>query len=599
MNTRLIDYLQSKGILDQVVADNAKVELVKSGMSEEQILINKDLASEMDIARAKSEMFNIPFVDLDTKIIPEELLNIVSADRLKKLSAIPFEKVGNSYNFAMSDPFDIQAIQVVQNQLPSGSSVKVFIATTKQIESVLERKLGEVIGSEVNEALEDVDQGQVMSINSEDTGSLDDSNIQNAPVTRIVNSIFSFAIKANASDIHIEPMESKLRVRFRIHGILTEKLSLPKNLTNAVISRIKIMSNLKIDEKRIPQDGRIPLKTAEKKVDIRVSTLPSVYGETIVMRLLESGSSVPVLESSGLRGNAYKVLVDAIKSTNGIILVTGPTSAGKTQTLASILSKLNDPKVNIITLENPVEIRVPGVNQVQINPDAGLTFATGLRAILRQDPNIIMVGEIRDQETAQLAVEASLTGHLVLATLHTNSAATAIPRLVDMGVESYLLASTLRLAAAQRLPRKICQYCKVAYAASKEELESINETMASITGFDVFNYCTEVAKNSASNPALQGFHAPESDVNGNKVLYLYKGGGCDRCNGSGYMGRIGIFEIMNITDKISRMITEGKSAAEIEDEAVSNGMLVMRQDGYLKALEGITTIEDVLRVSKD
>lgn len=599
MNTRLIDYLLEKGVIDRMVADNAKVELVKSGMSEEQVLQNKSNVPALEIVKAKSEIFNIPYVDLESKIITDSLLNIVSADRLKKLIAVPFEQIGNIYNFAMADPFDIQAIQVLQNLLANGSVVKVFIATREQIESVLERKLGEVIGSEVDKALEDVDQREVMDINADDTTSLDDSNIQNAPVTRIVNSIFSFAVKASASDIHIEPMETKLRVRFRVHGILTEKLALPKNLTSAIISRIKIMANLKIDEKRIPQDGRIPLRSAERKIDIRVSTLPTVYGEKVVMRLLESGLSVPALETSGLRGHSYKIFLDAIKATNGIILVTGPTGSGKTQTLAGVLGKLNDPKVNIITLENPVEIRVPGVNQVQINPDVGLTFATGLRAILRQDPNVIMVGEIRDQETAQLAVEASLTGHLVLATLHTNSAATAVPRLVDMGIEPYLLASTLRLAAAQRLPRRICQYCKVAVEAGPEEVEEIKDAMSTVQGFDAFNYCTEVAKNAMNNPDLKGFHAPEIMPDGSKKFYLYRGNGCDRCNGSGYLGRVGIFEVFSITDKLSRMISENRSALELEEEARNTGMIMMKQDGFLKALEGITTIEDVLRVSKD
>jgi type IV pilus assembly protein PilB len=598
MITRLIDYLQTKGIIDQQKADVAKVELVKTGLSEEQFLIEKDYVTAKEIAIAKSELFNIPFVDLETRVIPDALLNIISAERLKKLHAVPFDNVGNVFNFAMSDPFDIQAIQVLQSLLPQGSVVKVFIATGGNIDIVLERKLGETISSEVDRALEDVDQRKITNID-EDAGSLDDSNLQNAPVARIVSSIFQFAIKANASDIHIEPMEGKLRVRFRIHGILTEKISLPRNLSSAVISRIKILSNLKIDEKRVPQDGRIPLKSGDRTVDVRVSTLPTIYGEKVVMRILESGQSVPPVESSGLRGGAYKVYMEAIKATNGIILITGPTGSGKTRTLAGTLAKLNDPKVNIITLENPVEIRVAGVNQVQINPDAGLTFATGLRAILRQDPNIIMVGEIRDQETAQLAVEASLTGHLVLATLHTNSAATAIPRLIDMGIEPYLLASTLRLAAAQRLPRKICPFCKTAYPADQDDMSNIKEIMSNIAGFDAYNYCTEVAKNADTNIELKGFHAPEIDAKGDKIFYLYKGKGCDRCNGLGYQGRIGIFEVMNVTEKISHLITENRPTQELEDEAMKNGMLFMKQDGYLKALEGITTIEDVLRVSAD
>jgi len=369
------------------------------------------------------------------------------------------------------------------------------------------------------------------------------------------------------------------------------------------------MADLKIDEKRIPQDGRINLKSGEHKIDVRVSTLPTVFGEKIVMRLLEAETGAPPIETSGLRGMSYRIFMDAVKATNGIILITGPTGSGKSTTLAGTLAKLNDPRVNIITLENPVEIRVPGVNQVQINPDVGLTFASGLRSILRQDPNIIMVGEIRDQETAQLAVEASLTGHLVLSTLHTNSSSAAVSRLLDMGVESYLLASTLRLVVAQRLPRRICNRCRKAHPASAEDLEFLKTELGSIKNFDIVKYCTDACKNTTVLPESVGkstsptpsemMKCPEKDASGNDVVYLYKGEGCDICGGTGYKGRIGIFEVLPITEAIGKMMSENPMASEIEKIAISNGMTLMKQDGYLKALEGITTIEEVLRVSKE
>jgi type IV pilus assembly protein PilB len=396
-------------------------------------------------------------------------------------------------------------------------------------------------------------------------------------------------------------METRLRIRFRIHGVMTERLSLPKVLAPAVVSRVKIMSNLKIDEKRVPQDGRFQIKVKNVKVDIRVSVMPTIHGEKVVMRLLESDTSGITLESTGMRGNAYKIFVDALTVTNGIVLVTGPTGSGKTRTLASALIKINDPGVNIISLENPVEIRIPGVTQIQINPDVGLTFANGLRSVLRQDPDIVMVGEIRDQETAELAIQASLTGHLVLSTLHTNSAAAAIPRLLDMGMEPYLLASTLRVLVAQRLPRKICSRCMKAVPATSVEIKEIQEVLSGIKNFDLIKYLTQVitAKKAKGEEGSAALKVPEIGPDGQPIIYLYKGTGCDRCGGSGYSSRTGIFEVLDVTDKISRMIMGNVTAQDIENEARENGMITMTQDGFLKLLEGITTIEEVLRVSKE
>jgi len=607
-NTRIIDFLEKQGKVDKVKADQLRVKLAKDSITEEQLLVKEGIVDEVTIAQAKSSIFNIPFVDLTKTMIQDSVISTISGDTLKRFKALPFEQDGNLVKVAMVDPFDIQAIQSLERMLPEGSRISVYITNADELVRVLERKVGESITTEVSEALEDVDES-FTNLDVAQTSSLDDANIQNAPVARIVDSMFQYAVKAGASDIHVEPMENKLRVRVRVHGILAEKLALPKYLSSAVIARIKIMASLKIDEKRIPQDGRINLKSGEHKIDVRVSTLPTVYGEKVVMRLLEAETGAPPLEVSGLRGMGYRVYMDAVKATNGIILITGPTGCGKSTTLAGTLAKLNDPRVNIITLENPVEIRVPGVNQVQINPDVGFTFATGLRSVLRQDPNIVMVGEIRDQETAQLAVEASLTGHLVLSTLHTNSAAAAISRLLDMGVESYLLASTLRLVVAQRLPRRICSRCRKAYPATPEELEFLNKELASIKNFNLVNYCNEACKNNTTMPETlektslptpsQIMTCPAKDESGKDVVYLYKGTGCDLCGGTGYMGRIGIFEVFPITEEIGKMMSDNPLASDIEKIAVANGMVLIRQDGYLKALEGVTTIEEVLRVSKE
>lgn len=607
-NTKIIDFLENQGKIDKVKADQLRVQLAQDSLTEEQLLFNEKITDDVTIAQAKSSIFNIPFVDLTKTKIEDAVLTTVSGDILKRFKALPFAQEGNLIKVAMIDPFDIQAIQSMERMFPEGTRLSVYITSSEELLQLLERKVGESITTEVSAALEDVDE-TFTNLDTAEVSSLEDANIQNAPVARIVDSMFQYAVKAAASDIHVEPMETKLRVRIRVHGILTEKLALPKYLSSAVIARIKIMADLKIDEKRVPQDGRINLKSGEHKIDVRVSTLPTVYGEKIVMRLLEAETGAPPLETSGMRGMSYRIFLDAIKATNGIILITGPTGSGKSTTLAGTLAKLNDPRVNIITLENPVEIRVPGVNQVQINPDVGLTFASGLRSILRQDPNIVMVGEIRDQETAQLAVEASLTGHLVLSTLHTNSSSAAVSRLLDMGVESYLLASTLRLVVAQRLPRRICDRCRQAYAATQDELEFLKKELGTIKNFEIIKYCNDACKNSTVLPESVGkskvptpaeiMKCPEKDASGNDVVYLYKGAGCDVCGGTGYVGRIGIFEVLPITEEIGKMMGDNPLASEIEKIAIANGMVLMRQDGYLKALEGVTTIEEVLRVSKE
>ena len=508
----------------------------------------------------------------------------------------------------MEDPFDIQATQALLSRYPQGTRMEVYISPKEGIGLILDRRVGDLMSSQVTEALEDVGV-PVTEITEDESGSamggLNSADLASAPIARIVNSIMQYAVKSKTSDIHIEALEEKVRVRFRINGVMTERLVLPKSLGPAVVSRVKILSNLKIDEKRIPQDGRFQVKMGKNKVDIRVSIMPMIYGEKVVMRLLESDTENIALEDTGLRGHAFKVFTDALSVTNGIVLVTGPTGSGKTRTLACSLMRVNDPKVNIISLENPVEIRIPGVTQVQINDDVGLTFANGLRSVLRQDPDIVMVGEIRDGETAQLAVQASLTGHLVLSTLHTNSAAAAIPRLMDMGIEPYLLASTIRAVAAQRLPRKVCKHCIEAYPVSPEVLRNISETIKGIKDFDLISYLNRVVASKNSLNDTEGakepivMKAPDVGPDGTPQIYLYKGKGCDHCGGTGYSGRIGIFEVLDISEKISRMILQTVTDSDIRDVGVEQGMITMVQDGYLKALEGITTIEEVLRVSKE
>ncbi|MDX9739198.1 MAG: GspE/PulE family protein [Candidatus Dojkabacteria bacterium] len=596
----LLHYLQQKGVISDADATKVQIERTRSPKSEEAVITEMGLADPVTIAKAKSEIFRIPFIDLTKISVPESVIAEVPIDNLKKYRTVPFERGTNYVNLAMLDPFDVQATQALQRRYPPNTKLQVYITTEEGINYMLDRRIGDVMSTEVTEALEDVDV-PVQDITAEDPNFINSGDLKNAPVARIVNSIMQYAVTSKSSDVHIEPMENRLRVRFRINGIMTERLVLPKVLAPAVVSRVKIMSNLKIDEKRVPQDGRFQVRMNTNKVDIRVSVMPTIFGEKVVMRLLESDTSGITLESTGLRGNAYKIFLDALSVTNGIILVTGPTGSGKTRTLACSLIKVNDPKVNIISLENPVEIRVPGVTQVQINPEVGLTFATGLRSVLRQDPDVVMVGEIRDEETAQLAVQASLTGHLVLSTLHTNSAPAAIPRLLDMGIESYLLASTIRVIAAQRLPRKICSSCIQSYVAVPEVVDNLVSVLSGIKDFDLVQYLNRMVatKKQRGEEGSAVLEPPQIGPDGKPIIHLYKGAGCDRCGGSGYSGRIGIFEVLDVNEKISRMVMENVTAQDIETEAKKNGMITMTQDGYLKVLEGITSIEEVLRVSKE
>jgi type II secretory ATPase GspE/PulE/Tfp pilus assembly ATPase PilB-like protein len=395
--------------------------------------------------------------------------------------------------------------------------------------------------------------------------------ITEAPIAKIVSTILEFAVKSRASDIHIEPHEERTRIRYRIDGILMEKLLLPMTVQEAVVSRIKILSGMKIDEKRIPQDGRFNFRAGDDEVDLRVSTLPVIYGEKVVMRLLKKTAKVPTLGDLGLKGMALKTLGEAILIPHGIILITGPTGSGKTTTLYAVLSAINTARVNIVTLEDPIEYEIPGVNQVQVNPQAGLTFASGLRSFLRQDPNIILVGEIRDKETTELAIQASLTGHLVFSTLHTNSASGALPRLLDLGAETFLLASSITCVVGQRICRRICPHCKEAYEPKESLVKDIKQVLGPLA--------TPFEKNG--------------------TFQIYRGAKCAECNGTGYLDRVGIFEVLPITEKIGRLILERSPASQIEKLARDDGMIVMKQDGYLKVLEGVTSIEEVLRVAQE
>ena len=566
----LADILVKQGVLNTAQAEKIKLENINTGKSIEEIVNEGKLASEEAMTKSKAEFYNVPFVDLfETPSSPEALALLPkSVAQANKLIPFAYNKIKNELSVALENPLDLEVIEFIERK--SEAKIKPFMASTTQIKNAIGERYGVGLTTEVTAALKEaVPEVQPMKTRAIDIKKLGEV-IREAPIAKIVSTLLEFALKSRASDVHIEPEEGKTRVRYRIDGILHEKLILPKTVHEALISRIKILSGMKIDEKRMPQDGRFSFRSDGEEVDLRVSCLPGVYGEKIVMRLLKKTGGVPDLPELGLRGRALKNVEEAITKTVGIILVCGPTGSGKTTTLYAVLQRINSTRVNIMTLEDPVEYQIAGVNQVQVNPQAGLTFATGLRSFVRQDPDIIMVGEIRDKETTDLAIQASLTGHLVFSTLHTNSATGALPRLLDLGAEPFLLASSISAIIGQRVARRVCPYCRGEYEPPEPVIENIKEILGKL--FDEEKY--------------------------GKKLKLFKGKGCKECNNSGYLGRVGIFEVLPVTEKIGRLILERAPASHLEKEAVAEGMITMKQDGYLKVLEGITSIEEVLRVAE-
>lgn len=558
------DILVSMGVLDLARAEQVKMAEVQYGTTQEEIITKQNLVSAKELVQAKATLYNIPFVDLATIPSSPEAMSVLSQEVSNKFNIFPLsiDKAGKSITLAMIDPLDLTAIEFVERK--TGFRVKPVAVEAGLLGDIISTRYATSLSQEVTEALKDVATEKKIS----PTQNLKIGFIKEEKISEIVSHILEFAVKSRSSDIHIEPEERATRVRYRIDGILVEKLTIPRELHDSLVSRIKILSAMKIDEKRIPQDGRFNFKAGNEDTDLRVSSLPTAWGEKIVMRLLKKTGGVPDLPVLGLRGKALKNLQDAILRPHGIILICGPTGSGKTTTLYSIISKINTPKVNIVTLEDPIEYKMVGVNQVQINPAVGLTFASGLKAFLRQDPNVILVGEIRDRETADLAIQASLTGHLVFSTLHTNNAAGALPRMLDMGAEPYLLTSSMTAIMAQRVARKIHDDCKETYEPDPKIIEDMKIVLGPLW---------------------------PSDSTGK----IFRGKGCQVCGNTGYYGRVGVFEVLPVTDAIGKMILERKPALEIEKKAKEEGMITLKQDGYLKVLAGETSIEEVLRVAQE
>ncbi len=566
----LEDILFREKFLTADQLSSIKLESINSGQPIEKIILQYNLVPLDKITEAKAQTLNIPYIKLEGKAIASDILNLVPEAAARRYRIIPFEKKGEELWVAMADPLDIQISQFVEKR--AGFRVKPFLAQADDILKAISDQYSQNLTSEVTSALK-----EVAAVKPEEEVQVGPEILREAPVSNIIDQLLEYALKTRASDIHIEPQEDRTRVRYRIDGILQEKILLPKGVHDALVSRIKILSVLKIDEKRLPQDGRFTFTYGKNIVDLRISTVPTIFGEKVVMRLLPKSTGAPSLLELGLRGNSLKNLESQLMRPHGIILMCGPTGSGKTTTLYSILTKISTTKVNIVTIEDPVEYQIPGVNQVQVNTQVGLTFASALRSFLRQDPNIIMVGEVRDTETADLAIQAALTGHQVFSTVHTNSSAGVPPRLLDMGVEPFLLTSALNAVVGQRVVRKICLHCRIEFNAAPEVIENIKSVLGKFL------------------PASQRGE-PNSAYT---ALKLFKGKGCPNCANTGYLGRIGIYEVLTMSEQITKLVLEHASSGTIEQAAIASGMVTMKQDGYLKVLEGITTMEEVLRVAQD
>ena len=567
----LKDVLLEKGLIDQSKYDEINLRQLKTGEGEEEVIDALRIVSEIDFVKAKAAFLRVPFVDLETIGFSPEALTLVPESVAQKYKIVPYnlDTKNKTLWITMVNPLDLETIEFLEKK--TNLKVNVAISLEKQISSYLKEKYirEKNITSEVTRALDErKDEEKTMKM-------ADEKVAVEAPVAKIVTTILEYAVKSRASDVHIEPQEDNVRIRYRIDGILQEKYLLPRNVNDAVVSRIKILSNLKIDEKRVPQDGRFFFSSDGNDVDLRVSTLPTTYGEKVVMRLLKKSQKVPTLQDLGLRGMAFKNLMNAIQRPHGIIIVCGPTGSGKTTTLYSILDIVATSRVNVVTVEDPVEYQMKGVNQVQVNVQAGLTFASALRSFLRQDPNVIMVGEIRDTEPAELAINAALTGHLVFSTLHTNDASGVPPRLLDMGAEPFLLVSSLNCVVGQRVLRKVCKDCVSEMEIPPDKLEELKKTLGPIYGMIEDKFKKE-----------------------GKKMMLPKIVGCEKCNNTGYLGRIAIYEVMPISEKISKLIVGKASAADIQRLAIEEGMLSMKQDGYVKVLEGVTSMDEVIRVAQ-
>jgi len=586
-NKQLKDFLLDGEILESSEIEAVFEESEKSGRLMGDLLLEKNLVSKDELNKLYAYILGTPFVDLSKETIAPEILKMIPEPIAKKYKIVAFDKSNGDLKVAMLNPGDLQTIEFIKKK--TGLSVTPCLTTEEGISSILkqyEKSLKAEFGDMIGEEGAGITKGAVVEKSDKKSDKKLSKEAEDLPVINVVDAIIKHAVLDSASDIHIEPDEKEVRVRYRIDGILHDAMTLPKKIMSGMIARIKVLANLKLDEHRLPQDGRFKIVNDDYKISFRVNILPIFDGEKIVMRLLDEGSKGLTLEKMGLQGKGLEMVHRQIKKPNGMILVTGPTGSGKTTTLYTIMDILNTPEVNISTVEDPVEYRMPRINQTQINSKIGLTFASSLRALLRQDPDIIMVGEIRDEETMEIAMHAAMTGHLVLSTLHTNSAAGTLPRLLDMGAEPFLVASTTNVVIAQRLVRKLCSECKVEYTLERKELDVMAKS------FDL----DELLKVMSEDDQLKGSIDPKK---GWEKIKFFRPKGCKMCNDEGYKGRLGIYEVLENSEEIEKLITQAASAETIEKKAIELGMLTMVEDGFVKAAQGVTSIEEVLRVTKE
>jgi type II secretion system protein E len=574
---KLIKLLVDEGLIEKPVIDAAVKRAADINKPLFSLLADEGVLDNELLVHAVAQVSGVPYVNLENSMISQDILSLLPSDIAERFMAVPLAEVQNRLAVAMIDANNVQAVDYLSNRIQR--PLKVFMASEESVRHVLDQYKTDL--STVNMAAQ-ASQEEMRSETSDIK-----TIVQDSPISRALSTILEYAVKSHASDVHIEPLEKALKIRCRVDGVLREIMQLPKSIEPALVSRIKILSNLKIDEHRIPQDGQFAVSVAGKEVDLRIAISPVVWGEQVVIRLLDKTGNSFNLEDMGYAGRALRAIRKGIKRPNGMILTSGPTGSGKSTSLYALIKEIKDDTVNIVTLEDPVEYKIDGVNQIQVNAEVGLTFASGLRSILRQDPDIVMVGEIRDGETANLAVQAALTGHLVFSTLHTNSASGVLPRLLDMGIEPFLIASTVNTIIGQRLVRRVAKRRDL-YQSSPLETQTIQSTVGhllpqtkeQVAAFSQdLGYDSLPLANQSSFILAKGRDAPQTP--------------------HGYSGRAGLYEVMDVTEEIQNLIVRRATTAEIQKAAIQQGMITMRQDGYLKALNGITTLEEVNRVAAD
>jgi type IV pilus assembly protein PilB len=579
--------LKERQLISSATLDALRMQSAQDGKSILSLIVEQNLIEQEDLVKIQAEVNKLPYANLTQIVVPPDVVNLIPKDTAKSYMAVPFGRLHGRLAVGMLDPTNIQAVDFITRKI--NQPLTVYMVSEKSVDRILGQYRADV-SQEVSDVVSSLQ--QIVPEKKADNKPITTVNLQNlvqdAPITRALNTILEYAAQQNASDIHIEPREKELKIRYRIDGILHDTMTLPKAVEPALISRIKILSNLKIDEHRIPQDGQFQIASSGREIDLRIAISPVVWGEQVVIRLLDKDGALLTLDALGFRGVAFKRVKEGLHRPHGMTLSTGPTGSGKSTTMYAAIQEIKNVAINIVTLEDPVEYKMDGINQIQVNSEVGLTFASGLRSILRQDPNVVMVGEIRDKETADLAVQAALTGHVVLSTIHTNSASGVLPRLLDMGIEPFLIASTVNTVIGQRLVRRLCPKCKKAEQSNQVETDSIKQVLA-----DILPKSAADAKTATEHAGYENLPLV------NQSAYtLYRAVGCSACT-NGYSGRTGIYEVFVMSNEMEHMLAAHATTNDIQAQAQKEGMINMKQDGYLKVLTGVSTLEEVARVAAD